>query len=1165
MKREGNIRRLSMNSNYEYCFPEQSGELSGIGNFTFFSEPADRSPAAVRPEWCVTVKSDPAGNLSGLPDRKYSLRDTPGTVENLNFTVKGDLPAGAVTVTYEVPRAEYMYGCTATAVGMILGYYDKYGYAGYDVSNLIAGEVDVNSRGSDGNIYNMNEFDSALGRAIASKEYVSYYYGKTPAEELPYTFVGNSAELNTQYFNCIAAWLGTGMYWRGNEDLGTSLYMNVTLGEVLSWNTSMTSVIYGDGIVRSVPIQYQELLYGLNLYVEQCGYSLDVKNTMTATTDNVGGDFTFEDYKAEIDAGNLVLIGIEGHSMVGYGYIESSRQIILDDTYEHDQLMTWGKSYYYSGQYRELQDITVIHLDTAGLEPVGGGGSPESAVMLYSGSNAAAAGPEVSNTVLQNNGGYDRMDISSGGMAENTVVSAGGVLNVFSSGTASGNTVYAGGVMNVSSGGLAAGNTVHAGGILNVFSSGTVSGTGIGSSGIMKIASGGTADGVEVLSGGRLSVSGGTAENVLQSAGGIIDFRVDGSDLDTVIAGENIYGRFTLSRGTAENLAAGKIEVISGGVLSGGKVYGSDGLLYADSFATVSMASAFSGAEIKVGGGAKIISAAVSDGAQMNISAGGGASGVDINSGAAAAVFAGGSLADAVINNGAELILAAGGTVSQVIIASGAVVNAKIDKNTLFSGTRAGKSFSTVNGFFSGLDAEKGIELEFSSGGEISGITASSGGVIILNSGASAENSRVLSGGIMRLGAGAEHAGNLYIEDGAQFTAEAGSELIFNLETRSGESDAIINNLALAAGEAELVITVKNTQSSGTYILAGNAGDFSGSITVRNSGGVEYGQLSLDNALSYGGRGYSLRLDSGTLSMLLEGKVSIPYDLTNDGTADIFMAHDAGFTGAWVTGENNNKEWLNLSTMGSGWKMFASGNTGANATADVYVYNFSTNTVGCYVTGEDGKVSGWETIQKFDYRTNVLGLGDFNADGISDIVLRNDNGAVGCHLTDGTGWVYFQSLGSEWTVSAVGDFNGDGIDDLALRHAAGFAGSWLVDKDGKVSWHNLDTLTADRNIVGTGDFNGDGTDDILLQIGDYLGVWEVENGSVSGWMGLGNIASGLSIEQIGDFNADGIDDLRVRTASGDLGALIVEGEDKLRWVYYGSVGKEWTTSLAAGV
>ena len=63
-------------------------------------------------------------------------------------------------------------------------------------------------------------------------------------------------------------------------------------------------------------------------------------------------------------------------------------------------------------------------------------------------------------------------------------------------------------------------------------------------------------------------------------------------------------------------------------------------------------------------------------------------------------------------------------------------------------------------------------------------------------------------------------------------------------------------------------------------------------------------------------------------------------------------------------------------------------------------------------------------------------------------------------------------------------------------------------------------------------------------------------------MGLGDLDD-VTVEQIADFDGDGKDDLRIRTASGDLGALLVKSTDTLEWAYYGSMGNEWSTSLAA--
>ena len=44
---------------------------------------------------------------------------------------------GDVVLANTMPQAEYMYGCTPTALGMLLGYYDLYGYNDKDFSKKV--------------------------------------------------------------------------------------------------------------------------------------------------------------------------------------------------------------------------------------------------------------------------------------------------------------------------------------------------------------------------------------------------------------------------------------------------------------------------------------------------------------------------------------------------------------------------------------------------------------------------------------------------------------------------------------------------------------------------------------------------------------------------------------------------------------------------------------------------------------------------------------------------------------------------------------------------------------------------------------------------------------------------------------------------------------------
>ena len=275
---------------------------------------------------------------------------------------------GDVVLANTMPKAEYMYGCMPTSVGMLLGYYDINGYNGKSLSNLISGTVALNSRGTDGNKYDEDAFDTVLGKAIASKGYVERFCGTTPEAELPYTYKGETTELNTDAWDCIADYLGTGQYWRGNTDKSTTETQNNTLNDLYTKNYSSGTQTYGS-ITRTILWRNIAMLYGLDLYVQSRGYSLDRNKTASYDVDTIGGSFTFEDFKKEIDAGRPVIVSITGHAMVAYGYNAGTREIIFDDCYDADQRMTWGSTYLYSGKERAIQSVTTI------VFKVSGGGS----------------------------------------------------------------------------------------------------------------------------------------------------------------------------------------------------------------------------------------------------------------------------------------------------------------------------------------------------------------------------------------------------------------------------------------------------------------------------------------------------------------------------------------------------------------------------------------------------------------------------------------------------------------------------------------------------------------------------------------------------------------------------------------------------------------------
>ena len=362
--------------------------------------------------------------------------------------------------------------------------------------------------------------------------------------------------------------------------------------------------------------------------------------------------------------------------------------------------------------------------------------------------------------------------------------------------------------------------------------------------------------------------------------------------------------------------------------------------------------------------------------------------------------------------------------------------------------------------------------------------------------------------------------------------------------------DAATDNVAVAG--------YKLTVGSEVYELAADQVSFT--LEGLKVGSYEYTLEAFDAA------GNSVA--GTTRNFVVESGSSAKQDLDNNNISDIILSHDAGFAGAWLI-ENDQPAWGNLSTLTGDWKVFGTGMTdAAKPNYDVYLYDAVNNNVGAWVISSVDKgiaVKEYQTIANLNDDTRLLALGDFNGDGETDLLVQSiESGNLG-YIKDGA-WNEFKAdgLGANWSVAGVGDMNGDGIDDLVLHDSQdGNSGVWLLGGEQPV-WADLDKLSDSQSILGTGDFNGDGIDDVLIYNSSdrTVGAWLAKDGSISSWMNLGQVEEGASVEGIADFNGDGIADLQIRTDAGDIGALLVNGENDMTWKYYQSVGSEWTSKLA---
>ena len=266
--------------------------------------------------------------------------------------------SGTVKVL-QTPSFRWSFGCSATAAAMIAGYYDRNGYPNIYTGPTNGGVMPLNNsswpdwKDSSGQTLAqcpLSATHKGLDGRTTRGHVDDYWVAYNNAGQDPYQ---NGGWTQHTYGDCTADFMRTNQahnYYNSNEygnPDGATAFYTFNSGDPL---TAADMEYYG--------VHLQDGAYGFKKFMESRGYKVETLYTQRIDADQAGG-FTFNQYKAEIDAGHPVMIHVEGHSMIGVGYDSSNNTVYLHDTWDYDlHSMTWGGSYSRMKQYA----VTVIHL-----------------------------------------------------------------------------------------------------------------------------------------------------------------------------------------------------------------------------------------------------------------------------------------------------------------------------------------------------------------------------------------------------------------------------------------------------------------------------------------------------------------------------------------------------------------------------------------------------------------------------------------------------------------------------------------------------------------------------------------------------------------------------------------------------------------------------------
>jgi hypothetical protein len=318
------------------------------------------------------------------------------------------------------------------------------------------------------------------------------------------------------------------------------------------------------------------------------------------------------------------------------------------------------------------------------------------------------------------------------------------------------------------------------------------------------------------------------------------------------------------------------------------------------------------------------------------------------------------------------------------------------------------------------------------------------------------------------------------------------------------------------------------TKENGNIQIVGNTITYAG------------GSVTVDGLANLSGRIAIRDIQGGGVEIRLQPLAHT--DFNGDGISDLMFREAGGTMSEWLgQGSSGAFAWNPNAgfQVGTDWSMLGFGDFNADGMMDIL---WRQSTTGKFMVW-DGKADGtfaWAVNYDLPTSYTFAGIGDFNGDGHSDIMWRDASGTLSEWLGQSNGsfaWnpnAAFQ-LSTDWQLASSSDFNGDGYGDLVWRSStSGQVMEWLGQPDGTFAWSTNYDLSNNFHLAGTGDFNGDGIADLM---------WRDSSGNLSEWLGqanggfawnpnaIYNMSNDWELAATGDYNHDGTDDLIWRSDS----------------------------------
>jgi hypothetical protein len=298
-----------------------------------------------------------------------------------------------------------------------------------------------------------------------------------------------------------------------------------------------------------------------------------------------------------------------------------------------------------------------------------------------------------------------------------------------------------------------------------------------------------------------------------------------------------------------------------------------------------------------------------------------------------------------------------------------------------------------------------------------------------------------------------------------------------------------------------------------TY-LGGTGGDYAGALALDGNGDAYVAGYtgSADFPVTPGAmQTVNKALAAGSAGAFVTKLTPIPVfpDFDADGRADLFLQNaGSSVIAAWFMEGTRWQGGVYFSlTPPQGYTLVGAGDFRGNGTLALVLQNRGSGAIALWYTGgaDHGTITGGDYVDVNAVSGwDVVGVGDFNGDGKSDLVFQNrSTGQVAIWLLSGARYQAGVLLpfvpAAGWKLAATGDIDGDGSADLIFQNQnTGQIALWYMHGTTYAGGVQMTTIPAPGwKVVGAGDYNRDGYLDLLLQsqTGNQTVMWFLRNGA----------------------------------------------------------------------